>query len=201
MSDFPKFRFDVSKLGEIEPFSGSKSRSYQHLGESSLSGHDIRMPLPPMQPGRVNFEALYEMGGIVIEAVPEEERARYKYWRGADLGKIAMNFARGIKTLNAGQDPVLHFADAYYYAANVAKDTKRVTQFSNEDRAELAALTGEDPTRALPKIVFALDEKYNGIYMPPSIHGMCDGVVLEGYLTTPMIDEYSRAVIEGIELK
>lgn len=200
MSDFPKPRFNVSKLGEIGSFSGDASLSYKYLGESSLSGHDIRMPLPPMQPGRVNFEALYEMGGIIIEAVPEEQRARYKYWRGADLGKIAMNFARGIKSLNAGQDPVLHFADAYYYAANIAKGTN-MTQLSDEDRAELAALTGEDPTRALPKIVFALDEKYNGIYMPPSSHGNGHGVVYESYLTTSMINEYSRAVIEGIELK
>lgn len=159
------------------------------------------MPLPPMQPGRVNFEALYEMGDMVIDAVPEEQRARYKYWRGADLGKIAMNFARGIKTLNAGQDPVLHFADEYSYAANVAKDPACVTQFTNDDRAELAALAGEDPAKPLPRIVFALDEKYNGIYMPPSSYGGGHGVVYEGYLTTSMIDEYSRAVIEEIRLQ
>jgi len=199
MSDF-SIPYDIS-LSQTGPFSGGARHSYGHM---PFWDSEVRMPLlppPPMQPGRVNFEALYAMGGIVIEAVPEEQRARYRYWRGASLGKIAMNFARGIKTLNAGQDPVLHFTNEYYYAANVARDAGRITQFTNDDRAELAALTGEDPATPLPEIVFALDERYNGLCMPPSSRGMGHGVVYEGYLTTSMVDEYSRAVIEGMQLK
>ena len=172
-----------------------------YIGKSSHSGSGVRAPLAPLQPGRVNFEVLYDMGDTVIEAVPEDQRTRYKYYRGASLGKIAMNLARGVNTLNAGQDPVLHFTDTYDYAVNVARDTTRVTQLNNNDRVELADLTGEDPMRALPRIVYALDDKYNAIDMTPSSIGMSHGVVYGGYLYASMIDEYSRAVIEGLILR
>lgn len=73
MSDLPKPRSDRYTLGDIEPGSFDIVSRNRHLGELSLSRGDIRMPLPPMQPGRVNFEALYEMGDKVIEAVPEDQ--------------------------------------------------------------------------------------------------------------------------------
>jgi hypothetical protein len=157
------------------------------------------LPLPPLDASKVNLDALYELGGVVLEPVPPEQRDRYRYWRGAHLGKIAMNFARGIQTLNAGRDPVMHFTDGDYdYARYTATDMKRLTQFSAEDAAELSALTGREPDAPLPRIVYALDERYNDGQYHPSTMGMGDGVILPGHLTLSLIDEYSRAAIRGL---
>lgn len=172
MAKLPMHGFDSLNFSNCDEQDTQRPDSGIHLARELGGGRTGRQYFQlPMQPGRVDFDVLYEMGDMVVEAVPEEERARYRYWRGANLGKIAMNFARGNKVLNAGKDPIAHFADTYGYAFDIANSGVNSTQYDDDDRADLAALTGKDPTKRLPSIVFALDEKNDNLYMPPSEQG------------------------------
>jgi hypothetical protein len=151
--------------------------------------------LPPLDTSLVDFDKLYDYGATVFEPVPEDERQKYRYWRGAHIGKIAMNFARGDQRLNAGYDNTCHFAENYTYALNTAKSTIRKNQLTDEDKLELSAATGQDVDAPLPRIVFALDQAFNEDKFAPSQEGQSRGIVLVRRLTLDMIDPHSRELL------
>ena len=162
---------------------------------------NLRLPtprpadLPPLDTSLVDFDRLYGLGATVIEPVPETERQNFKYWRGAHIGKIAMNFARGDQRLNAGHDNICHFIENYTYALNTAKSMRRKNQLTDEDKIELSDATGHDREEPLPRIVLALDQAYNDVPFLPSEEGNQHGIVLRQPLTLDMIDPHSRMVL------
>lgn len=168
---------------------------------------NLRMPtprpadLPPLDTTAVDFGRLYNLGGTVFEPVPEDEREKYRYWRGAFIGKIAMNFARGDQRLNAGYDDTCHFTEEYSFALNTAKSTLRKNQLTDDDKLELSAATGHNPSDPLPRIVYALDQRFNDHNLPFSAEGQSHGVVLMGRLTLDMIDPRSRELLSELLTK
>lgn len=206
--------WEYSPNSYLEGLGGRQPSVRGALGQTALSRDDgdekQAPPLPPMQHGKVDFEALYAMGGIVIDAVPETHRRNYRYWRGGSLAKIATNFARGNQTMNTGQDLVAHLtkkrptAVAWARYNTTSNDSR---QFRVAERVELATFTGRDQVEPLPGIVFALDERFNDIDLPRTwmaMGGVDDdddgGVIYDGALTTAMIDPHSRAIIESLQL-
>ena len=151
--------------------------------------------LPPLDTSLVDFDRLYGLGAAVLEPVPEVERPNLRYWRGAHIGKIAMNFARGDQKLNAGYDDTCHFIADYTYALNTAKSMIRKNQLTDQDKIELSTATGYDPDAPLPRIVLALDQSYNDSTFMPSEKGNQHGLVLRQRLTLDMIDPHSRLVL------
>lgn len=73
-------------------------------------------------PRQINTEAFIGLEGQVVERVPEEQRANYKYWRAVHLGAVALNFLQGKRHLNSawGADH-LHFWDNYSQALATAE--------------------------------------------------------------------------------
>lgn len=157
--------------------------------------------LPPLDTTVVDFGRLYDLGATVFEPVPEDEHQNYRYWRGAHIGKIAMNFARGDQRLNAGYDDTCHFTENYTFALNTAKSTIRKNQLTDEDKLELSAATGHNPSDPLPRIVYALDQRFNDRDLPFSAEGQSHGVVLKGRLTLDMIDPHSRELLTELLTK
>lgn len=153
----------------------------------------------------VDFEKLASLEGQVIDAVPPTERSNYKFWRGAHVGRIALNYSKGIKQLGPGHFDVMHFADFHTYARNVANDlvtseTIRRLQFTGEHAADLAQLSGIAGIGLHgPSIVYALDSKYNhGIGLTPSAYGEGHGYTTPGSLTLNSLDPYSREILSSI---
>lgn len=157
--------------------------------------------------GSDRFDSLYDLGQTVIEAVPIEERDRFRYWRGAHMGKIALNFDRGCQTLTASADGTAHFADDYDsalgFAQNVFAGISRMQQFSDTERTDLSSRSGHELYAELPSIVFALDESFNELVLPKAIAtvGIGYGYILDRYIRPDMIDPYSRAKIETLLAK
>ena len=151
----------------------------------------------------IDFEKIASLQGQVLEPVPEGRRGDYKYWRGAHVGKIALNFARGLKVLGPRDGSPVHFADFYLYAQNVAKDlaqedTVRKRQYTDEDAMELAELSSiPNIGRKGPSIVFALNWS-SPAGLEPSTYGMCHGFTYANYLTLAQIDPYSRELLQSI---
>lgn len=186
------------KENEKSPSSSFPILSYRYGQRPRLSYPDIRPPLTLQQIETLNFESLYEMGKIAVEPVPKDERAKYRYWRGASLAKIAINLARGHTTLNAGSDLVAHVTDSYAYALSAATDGARLTQLTGRDRAELSELTGHPLGSPLPGIVIALNEVFNTLELSASEYGSQHGFVLQRPLTMEMLDPYSQTAIEDL---
>jgi hypothetical protein len=192
-----KIPYPASRFGQY-----ALHGSYLTEGKLSNTGDVVASAYTrPLDMQRVNIDALYELGAVVLEPVPLEQRQMYKYWRGASLAKLALNFARGVRTLNAGTDPVAHFTESYSYAVNTSKHSSRQTQWTAEDKIELSQVTGRDIEAPLPSIAFALDERYNGIHMRHATQGMGHGYVFEGHLPLSMIDPYSRELITELLIK
>ncbi len=153
----------------------------------------------------VDFEAIAALEGQVIDLVPPEERNRFKFWRGAHLGRIALNFSTGSKLLGPGYFDVMHFADFHGYARNVASElitseTLRRLQFTDDHAIELARISGiPDIGLRGPSIVYALDSRHNnGIGLTQSAYGAGHGYTMPGAITIESLDPYSQEMLASI---
>ncbi len=155
-----------------------------------------------ISPEFIGNKSVHELGGVVIDLIPENERGKYRYWRGASLGAAAYNLTEN-GFLNTASDPTnaaMHFATGplgYAYADGIARSIVQRegyynTQYPLDMRREIAHRDGYLPTDPTPGIVFALHPDYNDIYLRPSDRGAREGVVWDGAVTLDMIDEHTR---------
>lgn len=155
-----------------------------------------------INPRGIKYGALYSLGPRVIEPVPISERTSGRYlWRGAHVGKIALNFTMGMPRLNAGYEPLAHFTPSYRDAAAYALELangERETQFDMTDSMMLGARSGSDWHSPLPAIVLGLDTTTldDEHTLADATMGMGDGIEFQGELLLSHIDPYSRAFLE-----
>jgi hypothetical protein len=152
----------------------------------------------------IDFRRLEQMGKQVLNPVPVEEVENYRFWRAAHLGKLLLGLYQGNDVLNNGDGNVMHFFDgaktkrlkAHQEAINWATHAT-ASQLTREDTRELRELTGTTFVGSrLPRIVFALDTKYNSQdLMPPQDDR--PGVSLTVPITLQDIDKYSNGAISN----
>ncbi len=101
--------------------------------------------------GGVRLDTLLAMEpGAVINAVPEDQRQDYWYWRGVHLGKVALNLMQRRMVINAGtNDHLIHFSGQYDDAPRIAQRIAQPTsihsatsQWNDADAQLFAELAG-----------------------------------------------------------
>jgi hypothetical protein len=167
----------------------------------------------------IDIERFVVLEGQVIEPVPEDERDQYVYWRAIHLGAVVLNYVQGRRILNtAWGAPWAHFRTDYRAALNLAKVmNSQINQFAPQYHQSLVDLTGIPETFRYPSLVAALDRSYNdgaelevlsNLYEQVGTQELPDfsfdkpfspsgGHLLRGYLTTDMLDSYSREFIDS----
>jgi hypothetical protein len=140
----------------------------------------------------------------VIDAVPASERSNYKYWRGLNLGKIALNLMRGRLYINAGEaDSTIHFINdhdiAYGYARSEASrrnpDSSSLTQWNPSDEQRFKEMTGILSPDYFAGAVIA--NRYVSV-LPRSTHGAGHGYVINACVGFDSIDPHSREALEEL---
>ncbi len=157
--------------------------------------------LPPEHGAALSVERLREREGAVLEPVPEDQRTKYRFWRGVHLGRVAVNVSRGYRVIAAGTD--VHWMDDYLYAKNVATELVRSgsaarLQFAEEDERVLSEKFPLLQDFDFPVIVVALDEQYNdGLGLLPSTSGERHGYVSLA-ASFESLDPYSQQTLERL---
>src|SRR3954469_22348378 len=84
----------------------------------------------------------------VIDPVPQEKRGNYRYWRAADLGKIALNVNAGNLILNSRPGWPIQFYDNYSAARTRTEllsgpeNPLKQSKLTPHEQSELDALVG-----------------------------------------------------------
>ncbi len=148
----------------------------------------------------LNFDGLFEQSGAILEPVPRAEMTRFLYWRGANLGAVALSLYRNAPSLAVVDgDNTAHVTRLYPYALQTAQNQASGAaslQFDDSSREELNQLVGDELPQELPSIVLGVRSEIPAIPLNQR-HGH-----LVRNLTLDCIDPYSRqAIVNFFEIK